>query len=82
MRGWQIQQVKQHLSEVIRHAQDEGPQMITHHGEPRAWIISNKEYLQLLEKRESIVEFCQRSPHRDIEVPIERRKDFPRKIKL
>lgn len=82
MTHWQIQEVKQHLSEVIRLAQDNGPQMITHRGEPRAWIISDKEYTQLTKQKESIVDFFQRSPHRDVEFLVERRKDLPRKVEL
>lgn len=82
MTHWQIQEVKQHLSEVIRLAETNGPQMITFHGEPRAWIISDKDYTQLTKQKESIVDFFQRSPHRDVECPAERSKDLPRKIEL
>jgi prevent-host-death family protein len=82
MTHWQIQEAKQHLSEVIRIAQSDGPQMITHRGEPRAWIISDKEYTQLTKQKESIVDFFQRSPHRDVELQAERRKDLPRKVEL
>ena len=82
MKSWQIQQAKQRLSEVIRLASVEGPQMITHHGQPSAWIISDQEYTKLMQQRESLVEFFQRSPHRDIELKIERRKDLPRTFEL
>lgn len=78
---WQVQEAKQHLSEVIRLAQED-PQMITYRGEPKAWIISDQEYHRLTGQKESIVEFFQRSPHRDIELKIERRKDLPRKVDL
>ncbi len=47
-------------------------------GEPSAWIISDKDYLKLTGHKESIVDFFQRSPHRDIDLQIERRKDLPR----
>lgn len=80
--SWQIQQAKQRLSEVIRQAAMQGPQMLTHRGEPAAWILSAKDYENLTKHRESIVEFFQRSPHRDVDLKIERRKDLPRKIDL
>lgn len=81
--SWQIQEAKQRFSEVIRHANDEGPQMITHRGQPTVWIISDKDYHKLAQSRESIVDFFQRSPHReDDELKIERRKDLPRAIDL
>lgn len=81
-KAWQIQQAKQRLSEVIRLAGSEGPQMITNRGEPIVWIISDQEYVELMRHQESIVDFFQRSPHRDIELKIERRKDKPRSIEL
>ena len=82
MKSWQIQQAKQKLSEVIRLATAEGPQKITYINEPCAWIISNEEYKRLTQARESLVDFFQRSPHRDIDLQLERRKDLPREIEL
>lgn len=81
-RSWQIQQAKQRLSEVIRLAETEGPQMVTNRGEPSVWIISDQEYTKLNQKKEGIVSFFERSPHRDIDLKIERRKDLPREIEL
>lgn len=80
--SWQIQQAKQRLSEVIRLAAMQGPQMLTHRGEPAAWIISAKDYDTMTKQRENIVEFFQRSPHLDVDLNIERRKDLPRNIDL
>lgn len=80
--SWQIQEAKQRLSEVIRYATSDGPQLITHRGEPTVWIISNRDYHKLSKKRESIVKFFQRSPHRDIDLKIQRRQDRPRDIQL
>lgn len=82
MRNWQIQEAKQRLSEVIRLAGTEGPQQLTFRGKPNAWIISDKDYHKLQSRQESLVDFFQRSPHRDLEIPYERKKDLPRKIKL
>jgi prevent-host-death family protein len=82
MSSWQIQQAKQRLSEVIRLAALEGPQKLTFRGAPAAWIISDEDYAKLTRHKESIVDFFQRSPHRDIDLSIERRKDLPRRIEL
>lgn len=79
---WQIQEAKQRLSEVVRYAHTEGPQKITYRGEPTVWIISDHDYNKLIQQRESIVDFFQRSPHRDVELNVERRKDLPRAVKL
>lgn len=82
MNKWQIQQVKQRLSEVVHLSKIVGPQMITHRGHPFAWIISDEDYHKLVKSKENIVDFFQRSPHRDVELPIKRRKDLPRSINL
>lgn len=82
IKSWQVQQVKQRLSEVIRLAETEGPQQVTCRGEPSVWIISDEEFTKLQKKRESLVSFFQRSPLKDVELHIERRKDLPRKIEL
>lgn len=37
---WQVQQVKQRLSEVLRAAESGGPQFVTRHGEDVAVVIS------------------------------------------
>lgn len=41
---WQIQEAKQRFSEVLRRAHDEGPQIITRHGQEVAVIIDMAEY--------------------------------------
>lgn len=79
---WQLQVAKQKLSEVVRIAKEQGPQMITQHGEESAWIISAEDYKRLTQSKESIVSFFQRSPHRDVDLIIERRKDKSRKVDL
>ncbi|MEI8365169.1 MAG: type II toxin-antitoxin system prevent-host-death family antitoxin [Parachlamydiaceae bacterium] len=82
MKNWQIQQAKQCLSEVIRLAVTKGPQQLTHRGQPTAWIISDADFTKLAQHRESLVDFFQRSPHRNVDLKIERKKDLPREVKL
>lgn len=74
--SWQIQQAKQRFSEVVRLANINGPQMVTNRGKATAWIISDKDYHTLIQSRENLVDFFQRSPHRNIELKIERKKGF------
>ena len=47
MRTWQIQEAKARLSEVIRNAEQDGPQEIAHHGRPVAVLLSRAAYDQL-----------------------------------
>lgn len=82
MSHWQMQEAKQHFSEVVRKACKEGPQEITYRGEENAWILSSKDYRRLIKARENIIDFFQNSPHRDVELKLERREDFPRDVKL
>lgn len=79
---WQLQNAKQQFSEVVRRAEHEGPQQITKGGVESAWLISAKDYHKLTKPKQSLLDFFQNSTHRDVEIPIERRKDLPRKIHL
>lgn len=79
---WQLQQAKQQLSKVIRLAEEEGPKQITKSGVESAWLISAKDYHELIQRKDSLLDFFQNSPYRDTNIPVERRKDLPRQIKL
>jgi len=79
---WQLQEAKQRLSELVRRAESEGPQQITKGGVESAWVLSAKDYHKISKPKQGIVEFFQKSPHRDLEIPIQRKKDLPRKIDL
>jgi len=67
MKNWQMQEAKQHFSKLVRKSWTEGPQKITY---------------RVQKQEKSIVDFFQNSPHRDIELVLERREDTPRDIKL
>ena len=47
MHSWQIQDAKARLSEVIRGAEQDGPQEITYHGRSVAVLLSRAEYDRL-----------------------------------
>ncbi|MFI9842690.1 type II toxin-antitoxin system Phd/YefM family antitoxin [Nonomuraea sp. NPDC051941] len=44
---WQLQEAKQHLSEVVRKAHDEAPQIVTKHGMDVVVILDMEEYRRL-----------------------------------
>ena len=48
---WQLQEAKNQLSEVVRKAQSEGPQVITLHGNDAAVVVSAKDYGRLSRPR-------------------------------
>lgn len=42
--SWRLQDAKARLSEVVRHAQTNGPQRVTLHGQDAAVIVSAEEF--------------------------------------
>ncbi|MBX3140304.1 MAG: type II toxin-antitoxin system Phd/YefM family antitoxin [Trueperaceae bacterium] len=45
--AWQVQEAKQRFSELLRKAQEDGPQIVTRHGEEVAVIVSAETYAKL-----------------------------------
>ncbi len=82
MENWQIQRAKNHFSDLVRKAQEAGPQTITKHGKAEAVLISMQDYRNLMKKQESLVEFFQKSPIKGAALDLERRKDKGREIML
>ncbi|MEV0621055.1 type II toxin-antitoxin system Phd/YefM family antitoxin [Nonomuraea sp. NPDC050404] len=59
---WQVQEAKQRFSEVLRRAHDEGPQIVTRHGQDVAVILDMEEYRQLTGKQSDFKEFLLSAP--------------------
>jgi prevent-host-death family protein len=70
---WQLQEAKAMFSEVIKEA-DLRPQIITVRGRETAVILSFEEYKKLTSPRQTLFEFIQNSPLRDIELELPRRR--------
>jgi prevent-host-death family protein len=73
MHHWQMQEAKARLSEVVRQAEQAGPQDITLHGRSVAVMVSRAEFDRLAGTGESLVDFMRRSPLYGLEDV-----DFPR----
>jgi len=83
MHTWQIQEAKARLSTVLRSAEQDGPQEITHHGRSVAVLLSRADYDRLTGNRQSLVEFMRRSPLYDQDdLVIERDISLTRKVEL
>jgi prevent-host-death family protein len=67
--GWQLQEAKAMLSEVIK-ATAVQPQIITVRGKETAVILSFGEYQKLVRPRETLFDFIQNSPLRDLELEL------------
>ncbi|MEV5412575.1 type II toxin-antitoxin system Phd/YefM family antitoxin [Thermopolyspora sp. NPDC052614] len=79
--GWQLQEAKQRFSEVIRRASDEGPQIVTRHGEDVAVVLDIKEYRRLKGDIPDFNEFLLAGPDLN-ELEIVRSQDLPRPVEL
>ena len=79
-RRWPVAEAKARLSEVIEHAQTEGPQIITRNGRVAAVMVSAEEWERKTKRKGNLAEFFAASPLRDSGVTIERIQDAPREI--
>ena len=75
---WQVQEAKAMLSEVIKEASAK-PQVITVRGKDTAVILSFEDYQKLARPRQSLFEFIQNSPLKDLNLELPRR--LPEKIR-
>lgn len=87
--NWQVQEAKQRFSEVLRAVADDGPQIITRHGEDVAVVIDIDEYRRLTGPRKDLKEVLLGPPYFDDEtvavldeVEAERKRELPRQIDL
>ena len=79
---WQLQEAKNQLSELVRKAQSEGPQVITLHGNDAAVVVSAKDYGRLSRPKGKLVDFFRNSPLVGVELIVARDKDTGRKVEL
>lgn len=79
--SWQLQTAKNKFSEVINHALNGVPQLITRNGKPAVYIVAADEYESLRNKKK-LKQLLLNSPHKDVEIEIERSRDTGRDIEL
>ena len=82
MRQWQLQEAKAKFSEVVKLANQEGPQEITMRGQPTAVLISLKDFEKIKKKKPSLVSFMRSSPLVGVDLELERDKSPARDIKI
>lgn len=80
---WQLQEAKAHLSEVVRQACTEGPQVITLRGADTVVLLSSAEYERLTRPPKRLVDVLRESPIREEDAYLfERTPDFGRDVQL
>lgn len=84
-KSWALQDAKARLSEVVRRANTDGPQIVTYRGVEKAVVLSAEEYRKLKPEKPSFVDMLLAIPTLDDETVdlIDRRsRDQGRKIRF
>jgi len=79
---WQLQDAKNRLSELVRKAREEGPQVITLHGRDVVVVVSAGEFKRIAKPRGSLVDFLRKSPLVDSALDKARSGDTGREVGL
>ena len=79
---WQLQEAKNRLSEVVRKARSEGPQVITLHGSAAAVVVSAQDFGAMSRPKGKLVDFFRNSPLAGVKLTLTRSKDTGRVIAL
>jgi antitoxin Phd len=68
MRRWQLQDAKNHFSDVVNRAHTEGPQIVTKRGVETAVVLSYDKYRELTGQKMTFEDFLLTAPRVDIEL--------------
>lgn len=79
---WQLQEAKNRLSELVRKALQEGPQVITLHGRDAVVVMSAREFKRVAKPQGSLVEFLRKSPLAGAGIDLARSRDTGRAVRL
>ena len=83
MTRWQLQHAKNRLSEVVKRASEDGPQVITLRGEDAVVVVAADEYARITRKTKgTLVEFFRKSPLGSVDLDLARSADTGRRVKL
>jgi prevent-host-death family protein len=80
---WQLQEAKNRLSELVRKAREEGPQVITLRGDDAVVVVAAKQYRRLARRpRGTLVDFFRKSPLAGARLDLTRSRDRGRRVDL
>ena len=79
---WQLQEAKNRLSEVVRKAREDGPQVITVHGTDAVVVVGADQYRKLSRRKGTLVEFFRRSPLVGVDLDLARSGDTGRDVEV
>ncbi len=83
---WQVQEAKQRFSELVRRTLEEGPQVVTRHGEEVVVVVPAEEFRRMTEredgeKKMDFKEFLMSAPDLSV-LDLERPREMPRDVEL
>jgi prevent-host-death family protein len=78
---WQVQEAKQRFSQLVQRALDDGPQVVTRHGEEVVVVLSADEYRSLTGSKPDFKTFLLSGPDLSA-LDLQRTRDLPRDIEL
>lgn len=81
---WALQDAKARLSEVVRRAQSEGPQVVTVRGRPTLVVMTHEEFtaLKKRKRRRPLVDLYRHSPIAGEKLDLTRSRDKGRSVDL
>jgi antitoxin Phd len=82
---WQLQTAKARLSEVIRLARTDGPQVVTKQGKEEVVIVAVEEFRKLKQRArqpQSLAQFFAESPLAQANIGLDREPDYGREVDL
>ncbi len=82
MATWQVQEAKARFSELMRGADEAGPQTITVRGRRAAVLLSANDYDRLRSRKASLTALMRASPLAGVELSVERDRTPQRDVDL
>ncbi|MBA3617496.1 MAG: type II toxin-antitoxin system prevent-host-death family antitoxin [Rubrobacteraceae bacterium] len=79
--SWQLQEAKQRFSELVRRTLEEGPQVVTRHGEEVVVVVPAEEFRRTSGEKLDFKEFLLSGPDLSV-LDLERPKEMPRDVEL
>jgi prevent-host-death family protein len=78
--SWQLQEAKQRFSELVRRTLEEGPQVVTRHGEEVVVVVAAGEYRRTRQDEPDLVAFLTSGGPDLSQLDLTRSSDLPREI--
>jgi prevent-host-death family protein len=79
--SWQVQEAKQKFSELVRRTLEEGPQVVTKHGEEVVVVVPVEEFRRMNGEKQDFKEFLLSGSDLSV-LDLERPKEVPRDVEL